>query len=46
LKRARAEGMSEDDEKLWHDEIQELTNATIRKIDAALSTKQDEIMQF
>jgi ribosome recycling factor len=45
LKKARAAGMAEDDEKLWHDEIQELTNATIKKIDAALSTKQEEIMQ-
>lgn len=46
LKRARSDGMSEDDEKLWHDEIQELTNAAIRKIDTALTTKQDEIMQI
>lgn len=46
LKRARSDGMSEDDEKLWHDEIQELTNAAIRKIDTALATKQDEIMQI
>ena len=38
--------MAEDDEKLWHDEIQELTDAAIRKIDAALATKQDEIMQI
>ena len=36
LKRAKAAGMGEDDEKLWHDEIQELTDAAIRKIDAAL----------
>jgi ribosome recycling factor len=45
LKRAKHAGMAEDDEKLWHDEIQELTDAAIRKIDAALSAKQDEIMQ-
>ena len=45
LKRARHAGMAEDDEKLWHDEIQELTDASIRKIDAALNSKQDEIMQ-
>lgn len=45
LKRAKAAGMAEDDEKLWHDEIQELTDAAIKRIDAALSTKQDEIMQ-
>jgi ribosome recycling factor len=46
LKKARHDGMSEDDEKLWHDEIQELTDASIKKIDAALTTKQDEIMQI
>jgi ribosome recycling factor len=46
LKRAKAAGMAEDDEKLWHDEIQELTDAAIRKIDAALHAKQDEIMQI
>ena len=46
LKRAKAAGMAEDDEKLWHDEIQELTDAAIKKIDAALHTKQDEIMQI
>ena len=46
LKRAKAAGMAEDDEKLWHDEIQELTDAAIRKIDAALDAKQDEIMQI
>ena len=46
LKRARNAGMGEDDEKLWHDEIQELTDASIRRVDAALTTKQDEIMQI
>jgi len=45
LKKARAAGMAEDDEKLWHDEIQSLTDAAIKKIDAALNLKQDEIMQ-
>lgn len=45
LKKAKAEGMAEDDQKLWHDEIQELTDASIGRIDAALSAKQEEIMQ-
>ena len=45
LKRLKTH-MAEDDQKLWHDEIQELTDAAIRKIDAALNSKQDEIMQF
>jgi ribosome recycling factor len=45
IKRAKAEGMSEDEQKLYHDEIQELTNAAIAKVDAALEAKQQEIMQ-
>lgn len=45
LKKAKADGMSEDDHKIWTDEVQTLTDGTIAKIDAALSTKQDEIMQ-
>lgn len=45
IKRARAEGMSEDEQKLYHDEIQDLTNAAIAKVDAALEAKQQEIMQ-
>ncbi|HSF91319.1 MAG TPA: ribosome recycling factor [Paracoccaceae bacterium] len=39
------DSMSEDDQKIWADEIQELTNATIVKIDKALEAKQEEIMQ-
>ena len=46
LKRAKAAGMAEDDHKIWSDEIQDLTNATIGRIDAALETKQEEIMQI
>jgi ribosome recycling factor len=46
LKRAKAAGMAEDDNKLWHDEIQELTDAAIGKVDAALTSKQEEIMQI
>jgi ribosome recycling factor len=46
LKKAKAAGMAEDDEKLWHDEIQALTDAAIARIDAALSSKQEEIMQI
>jgi ribosome recycling factor len=46
LKKARAAGMAEDDEKIWHDEIQELTDGAIKKIDLALAAKQDEIMQI
>jgi ribosome recycling factor len=46
LKKAKAAGMAEDDHKMWHDEIQELTDAAIKKIDTALNSKQEEIMQF
>ena len=45
IKKAKAEGMSEDEQKLYHDEIQELTDAAIKKIDEALEHKQEEIMQ-
>jgi ribosome recycling factor len=45
LKRLKTH-MAEDDQKLWHDEIQELTDAAIKKIDTALNSKQEEIMQF
>ena len=45
IKKAKAEGMSEDDQKIWSDEIQELTDKAIAEIDAALEAKQEEIMQ-
>ena len=45
LKKAKAEGMSEDENKLWSDEIQELTDKYIGMVDSALETKQEEIMQ-
>ena len=45
LKKAKADGMSEDDQKIWEGEIQELTDAAIKRVDDALVTKQDEIMQ-
>jgi ribosome recycling factor len=37
--------LSEDDQKIWSDEIQELTNVSIKKIDEVLEQKQVEIMQ-
>lgn len=45
IKKAKADGMSEDDQKLWEDEVQDLTNTYIKKIDDQLETKQAEIMQ-
>jgi ribosome recycling factor len=45
LKRAKAEGLGEDEHKIWHDEVQELTDTYIKAVDSALETKQEEIMQ-
>jgi ribosome recycling factor len=45
IKKAKAEGMSEDDQKFWETAVQELTDATIEKVDQALESKQEEIMQ-
>ncbi|ANB34842.1 ribosome recycling factor [Rhodovulum sulfidophilum] len=45
LKKAKAAGMGEDDNKIWHDEIQTLTDKYIAQVDKALETKQQEIMQ-
>ena len=45
LKKAKADGMSEDDHKIWTDEVQQMTDATIKVVDAALDHKQEEIMQ-
>ena len=41
IKKAKSDGMSEDDQKFWEETVQE----TIKDIDAALDTKQSEIMQ-
>ena len=45
VKKAKAAGMSEDDQKLWEGEVQELTDNFIKMVDQALETKQAEIMQ-
>ncbi|MCY4152357.1 MAG: ribosome recycling factor [Aestuariivita sp.] len=45
IKRAGADGLSEDDQKLWEDEVQELTNNSIASVDQALANKQAEILQ-
>ncbi len=44
LKKAKAAGMSEDDNKMWADEVQALTDKGIAAIDRALEAKQQEIM--
>ena len=45
LKKAKTAGMSEDEQKLWSEEVQALTDRYIGKIDQALDSKQAEIMQ-
>ncbi len=45
IKKAKDANMSEDDQKIWHDEIQDLTDKVIAEVDAALEHKQEEIMQ-
>lgn len=44
-KKAKGDGMSEDDQKFWHDAIQEITDKHIALVDKALEAKQAEIMQ-
>ena len=45
IKKAKADGMSEDDQKLWETEVQDMIDAQIKAVDTALATKQEEIMQ-
>ena len=41
----KAKGMGEDDQKMWSEEVQALTDKAIAAIDRALDSKQQEIMQ-
>jgi len=41
----KAKGMGEDDQKMWSEEVQEMTDKAIAAIDRALEGKQQEIMQ-
>lgn len=45
VKKAKAAGMSEDDQKIWESEVQELTDNFIKQVDGSLEHKQAEIMQ-
>ena len=45
IKKAKLDGMSEDDQKFWEEAVQELTDATIKTLDEMLDNKQEEIMQ-
>ena len=46
IKRLKNSSMSDDDAKIWSDEIQELTDSTILMIDKSLDEKQSEIMHI
>jgi ribosome recycling factor len=45
IKKARSDGMSEDDQKFWEQSVQELTDTKIITLDKTLESKQEEIMQ-
>ncbi len=46
LKKMEKDGeISQDEQHAWADEIQELTNKTIKEIDGAVKVKEEEIMQ-
>ena len=45
IKKAKSDGMSEDDQKFWEETIQELTDTTIKLLDKTLEGKQAEIMK-
>jgi ribosome recycling factor len=45
VKKAKSDGISEDDQKFWEGAVQELTDKAIAAVDKALEAKQQEIMQ-
>jgi ribosome recycling factor len=45
IKKAKSAGMGEDDQKMWSEEVQEMTDKAIAAVDRALEAKQQEIMQ-
>ena len=45
IKKAKTAGMGEDDQKMWSEEVQDLTDKAIAQVDKALESKQQEIMQ-
>ena len=45
LKKLEKDGMSEDEQRLWADEIQKLTDKYIEEVDQILGTKEAEITQ-
>ncbi len=45
IKKAKNDGISEDDQKFWEAAVQELTDTFIKRVDEQLDIKQQEIMQ-
>ncbi|WP_194095234.1 ribosome recycling factor [Marivivens aquimaris] len=45
IKKAKNDGLSEDDQKFWESEVQDLTNKYVKQVDDLLENKQAEIMQ-
>lgn len=45
IKKAKNDGLSEDDQKFWESEVQDMTDKYIKLVDQALENKQAEIMQ-
>ena len=45
IKKLKQDGISEDDEKFWADEVQELTDTFITQIDELLRQKQEDILK-
>lgn len=45
IKKAKGDGLSEDDAKFWEAEVEDLTKRFIRNVDQTLEAKQAEIMQ-
>ena len=46
IKKAKSDGLSEDDMKFWETAVQELTDQYVKAVDDTLETKQAEIMQI
>ena len=45
IKKAKSNGLSEDDVKFWEGEVQDMTDRFIKQVDQTLEAKQAEIMQ-
>ena len=45
IKKAKGDGLPEDDQKFWESEVQDLTDKYIGLVDQTLESKQQEIMQ-